>query len=214
MDDRLYRSVDDRMLAGVAGGVAERLDADPSIIRVVWALLIVLTGGLALVAYIVMAIVVPEAPLGDPAGPAPDDAWAPAATDPAPDPDAPTAATAFAATGTPAVATEATPAPADPTSPSPAPAAPGAAGSWVSPSGQTVARASGPPPSRRRRSGADRRDDRGPIIGGVVLILIGAFFLLRQFIPAIDLGTWWPLILVGIGALLVVMSVMPDRKSG
>ena len=62
MDDRLYRSVDDRMLAGVAGGVAERLDADPSIIRVVWALLIILTGGLALVAYVVMAIVVPEAP--------------------------------------------------------------------------------------------------------------------------------------------------------
>ena len=69
MDDRLYRSVDDRMLAGVAGGVAERLDADPSIIRVVWALLIVLTGGLALVAYVVMAIVVPEAPMGEPPQP-------------------------------------------------------------------------------------------------------------------------------------------------
>ena len=55
MDDRLYRSVDDRMLAGVAGGVAERLDADPSIIRIVWAMLIILTGGIALVAYIVMA---------------------------------------------------------------------------------------------------------------------------------------------------------------
>ena len=64
VDDRLYRSRDDRMLAGVAGGVAERLDADPSIIRIVWALLIFLTGGLALLVYIVMAIVVPERPDG------------------------------------------------------------------------------------------------------------------------------------------------------
>ena len=64
MDDRLYRSRDDRMIAGVAGGVAERLDADPSIIRIVWAVLIFLTGGLALLVYIVMAIVVPERPAG------------------------------------------------------------------------------------------------------------------------------------------------------
>src|SRR5260370_41344335 len=62
--ERLYRSSDDRMLAGVAGGVAEMLDADPSIIRIVWALLVVLTGGLALLVYIVMAVVVPEAPPG------------------------------------------------------------------------------------------------------------------------------------------------------
>ena len=59
MADRLYRSRDDRMLAGVAGGVAEMLDADPSIIRIAWVLLIFLTGGIALVVYIVMAIVVP-----------------------------------------------------------------------------------------------------------------------------------------------------------
>lgn len=67
MDDRLYRSPDDRMIAGVAGGVAERLDADPSIIRIVWAVLIFLTGGLALLVYVVMAVVVPERPPGVPA---------------------------------------------------------------------------------------------------------------------------------------------------
>lgn len=60
MNERLYRSRDDRMLAGVAGGLAEIWDADPSLIRIVWALLIVLTGGLALLVYIIMAIVVPE----------------------------------------------------------------------------------------------------------------------------------------------------------
>ena len=64
MTDRLYRSPDDRMLAGVAGGLAENWNIDPSLVRIVWALLIVLTGGLAFLVYIVMAIVVPERPAG------------------------------------------------------------------------------------------------------------------------------------------------------
>jgi phage shock protein C len=62
MGTRLYRSRDDRMLAGVAGGLAEMWDADPSLVRILWAILVPLTGGLALVVYIVMAIVVPEEP--------------------------------------------------------------------------------------------------------------------------------------------------------
>jgi phage shock protein C len=59
MDRRLTRSRDDRMIAGVAGGLAEYLDIDASIVRVVWALL-VFAWGLGLLLYIVMAIVVPE----------------------------------------------------------------------------------------------------------------------------------------------------------
>ena len=58
--DRLYRSRQDRMLAGVAGGLAESWDADPTVIRVLWALLVVFTGGVALLVYIVMAFVVPD----------------------------------------------------------------------------------------------------------------------------------------------------------
>jgi phage shock protein C len=60
MNDRLYRSRDDRLLAGVAGGLAEHWDADPSLVRLAWALLVIFTGGIALLVYIVMAIVVPE----------------------------------------------------------------------------------------------------------------------------------------------------------
>lgn len=62
IDDRLYRSNHERMISGVAGGVAERLDIDPSIVRILWVLLVLPTGFLALVAYVVMAIVVPEEP--------------------------------------------------------------------------------------------------------------------------------------------------------
>jgi len=62
MDDRLYRSRDERMIAGVAGGLAERLDLDPSLVRIIWAVLVLPTGFLALLVYVVMAIVVPEEP--------------------------------------------------------------------------------------------------------------------------------------------------------
>jgi phage shock protein PspC (stress-responsive transcriptional regulator) len=58
----------------VAGGVADYLDVDPSIVRIVWAVLALLTGGLFLVLYIVMWIVVPQDPgsaTGQPRGPAP-----------------------------------------------------------------------------------------------------------------------------------------------
>ena len=48
------------MLAGVAGGLAETWGADPSLVRIIWALLVIFTGGIALLVYIVMAIVVPE----------------------------------------------------------------------------------------------------------------------------------------------------------
>ena len=60
MSTRLYRSRRDRMLAGVAGGLAEIWGADPALVRIIWALLVVFTGGIALLIYIVMAIVIPD----------------------------------------------------------------------------------------------------------------------------------------------------------
>ena len=58
---RLYRSRD-RQLAGVAGGMGEYLNIDPTVIRILWILLAIVSGGLAIIAYIVLAIVVPENP--------------------------------------------------------------------------------------------------------------------------------------------------------
>ena len=63
MRERLYRSRTDRMLFGVAGGMADWLDLDPSLVRLVWALL-VLAGGIGFLLYIVAAIVIPEEPVG------------------------------------------------------------------------------------------------------------------------------------------------------
>ncbi len=171
MADRLYRSRDDRMLTGVAGGVAETLDADPSLIRIVWALLVILTGGIALIVYIVMAIVVPERPEGMPiarSGPGPV---------PGEEPDAPRAHPASGEARTARRCRWPT-------------AAPGA--------------------SRRRRDPADQT--RVGLIAGFLLIVLGGFFLIRQLLPALDLGLWWPLAAIVAGVLLVVVALLPPRR--
>jgi phage shock protein C len=59
---RLTRSRDDRMLAGVCGGLAEYLGMDPTIVRLLAVLLGVFSAGTALIAYIIAAIIIPEAP--------------------------------------------------------------------------------------------------------------------------------------------------------
>jgi phage shock protein PspC (stress-responsive transcriptional regulator) len=56
---QLRRSADDRMLAGVAGGMARYLDADVTLIRVIIAVLALLNGfGLAV--YIAAWLLIPE----------------------------------------------------------------------------------------------------------------------------------------------------------
>jgi len=60
---RLYRSREDRMVAGVCGGLGEYLGIDPTIVRLIFALTFLFAGG-GLVIYIVMALLVPEEPLG------------------------------------------------------------------------------------------------------------------------------------------------------
>jgi phage shock protein C len=58
MEKRLYRSKTDRMIWGVCGGLAKYFDMDPTIIRIIFVVLI-FANGLGLLAYIIMAIVVP-----------------------------------------------------------------------------------------------------------------------------------------------------------
>jgi phage shock protein C len=77
MDDRLYRSVSDRVLAGVCGGLAQRLEIDPSLVRVTCVIVALVTGIFPiLILYVIVAIVVPEEPIGfaarSPTPPGPD----------------------------------------------------------------------------------------------------------------------------------------------
>lgn len=56
---RLYRSRSDRMIAGVCAGLADYLDIDPTIVRLLFVLGFV-AGGATFWAYLVMMLVVPE----------------------------------------------------------------------------------------------------------------------------------------------------------
>ena len=57
---KLYRSQTHRMVAGVAGGLGEYFNVDPTLIRVLFIALAV-AGGAGLVMYVAMWIIVPEA---------------------------------------------------------------------------------------------------------------------------------------------------------
>ena len=191
MAERLYRSRDDRMLAGVAAGVAETLDADPSLVRIAWALLTIFTGGIAFVVYIVMAIVVPEAPAGSAAGPAP---WAPGGP---------------AAGQAPYAAAPVAPAPAAP-APAAGPTTPEAP-SAPSPTYWTSERDARRAARRARREA--REPGRGGLVVGIVLIVLGGAFLVREFVPWFDWHVWWPLGLIALGVLLLVLALRPGQSS-
>ncbi len=124
MNERLYRSRSDRMIAGVAGGLAQSMRLDPSIVRIIWAILVPATGGLALIVYIVMAIVVPEEPAGAEHAP-----------------PRPVTGTSFAV----------------------------------------------------------------PV--GAALVVLGAYLLLRQYIPQLDFDRIWPVLLIGLGVLLLIIAM-------
>lgn len=136
MNRRLTRSRD-AIIGGVAAGVAKWMNADPALVRIAWALLVPLTAGGALLAYIVAWIVVPE----EPRQPA-------------------------------TVAGE--------------PATEGA-----EPAG----------------SAEPARDDgRTALLVGGGLVVLGAWFLAREYLPAINWGLIWPLLLVGVGVVILATA--------
>ena len=56
------------------------------------------------------------------------------------------------------------------------------------------------------------KKDRGSIIGGGTLILIGLFFLLRDYIPQIRWNMVWPVILIVVGIFLII-PISTHKKS-
>lgn len=122
------------MLGGVAGGLADYLDVDPTLVRVIWVLAVVFGLPLAILGYFILWIVMPAPEAGD-----------------------------------------------------------GAA---------ELAR------PRRRRG---ERGDNGALILGLILIVVGALFLLpdRHFLPWFGWGllrVGWPLLLILAGLLVLMRS--------
>ena len=59
MSKRIYKNREKKILCGVCAGLAEYFDIDPTIVRVLWAV-VSLGYGIGLLAYIVCAIVFPD----------------------------------------------------------------------------------------------------------------------------------------------------------
>ena len=56
---RLHKSRNDRVLAGVCGGIAEFFGIDPTLVRLAWAVMIFF-GGSGLLLYIICALIIPN----------------------------------------------------------------------------------------------------------------------------------------------------------
>ena len=59
---KLYRSDENKMLAGVCGGIAEYFGVDPTLIRLAWVVFSLL-GGCGLLDYMLAAIIIPRNPV-------------------------------------------------------------------------------------------------------------------------------------------------------
>lgn len=63
MDKRLYRSRTNKIIGGVCGGIAEYFGLDPTLVRIITVLLILLPG-IGVLTYLVAWLIIPQRPLG------------------------------------------------------------------------------------------------------------------------------------------------------
>jgi len=222
---RLYRNSDDRIIAGVAGGVASYFDIDPIIVRILWIISVPVTGTLSFWAYVIMIFVVPLEPSEWPA----QSPWAPggaptgfASTNYAPPSGAASpSATAAAADGEVPAAT----------GPLPDTAPGGPAYGTATASG--FAGVPGQPPAQnwgwnndwraqRRQERWQRRADRlearkdrsgGGLVFGLLLILVGGMLAWHQVDPNFDISITWPVVVIAVGLILVASSIRSNQRA-
>ncbi len=59
---KMYRSRDEKMIAGVCGGIAEYLGVDPTVVRILFVFLLFL-GGNGLFLYLILMFLMPQKPV-------------------------------------------------------------------------------------------------------------------------------------------------------
>jgi phage shock protein PspC (stress-responsive transcriptional regulator) len=174
---RLYRSTTDVAMGGVAAGLGDYFKVDPTLIRLGFVLATVITGGIFIAVYLALWMLIPAAgsTLTEPGKIINENLN-----------DMGSRVRSFAA-GTPTQRM-------------------GDANANVNPSGAGTEPMAMQDPSQTPPASASAQARSG--LNPRVLILIGAFFLLvnmgafRAFHGA-HWGTWWPLILVGIGVIML-----------
>lgn len=169
-NSRLSRIVQGKVVGGVAGGIAEFFAIDPTIVRLLFVLMVVF-GGSGVLLYIILWIILPEKAAFDPYRVY---------------------------------------------NPSAAPPVTGERGSGVGETYEGFDRGM-PPPSfqtgKVNLPATERKKIEGSLIGGALLIFIGGIFLVERFIPNIDFGDLWPLVIIALGMLLIFTNLPRVKKS-
>lgn len=155
MYKKLYRSNRDKMIGGVAGGIAEYFEIDPTIVRILFVLAVFFGGG-GFIAYIILWIIVPEKPY----------------IFPGMDQNQSTAQNNFT--------------------------------SAEQPSSSGEEKTSESQSAFNYAAFQQQQKSNSSSIAGIVLIVIGALFLLNNFIPRFSFGDFWPFILIAIGIGLLL----------
>ncbi len=143
MDKRLYRSVKDKMLGGVAGGLGEYFEIDSTIIRIIF-LVTLFIGGTGIVAYLILWVLVPQQIF------IPNMVSADSGSQNTNIPKSDLVDNYFAM--------------------------------------------------------KEEKKNKRSITLGIILIVFGMIFLADNFLPRINFGDFWPLLLIGIGIALLVNS--------
>ena len=176
---RLYRCRRDRQLAGVAAGMAEYFDLDPTLVRILW-IFSAFLGGFTIVLYVVLAFVVPLEPVTLPA----PGSWHAAG---------PSWGVPQGPGSTPAPSGE-------------APGSVGDPGAGIPPDGAT-AQTWWHEPMPDERSG-NRRGGRAGLYVGVLLIVFGVVALADTLIPGFaGVRVLGPALLIGLGGVLLAGAV-------
>lgn len=163
MEKRLYKSSNDKVLAGVCGGMGEYFEIDPVLVRILW-VISAFVGGAGILAYIVAAIVMPSK----------ENAYGEKTYEPT-----------YKTKDSYSTNTNA-----------------GNAGNTGngSPDGNST---DSERPYRHRRSEKENR-----VLGGLILIALGGFFFLREFLPWISGSLLVSVVFIGLGFYFLT------RKSG
>lgn len=165
---RLYRTVQGRVIGGVAGGLADFFGMDPTIVRLIFVLLVIF-GGSGVLLYIILWIILPEKNIYN-------------------------TYTTFSSSG---------PAPTGEKS---------GIGEAYEGFEQGSPHSTGNETFQIVTEAQQKKKMEGSLIGGAILIVLGSIFLIERFIPRIDFGDLWPLLLISLGLILIFANLPRKDK--
>jgi phage shock protein PspC (stress-responsive transcriptional regulator) len=165
---RLYRTVQGRVIGGVAGGLADFFGMDPTIVRLIFVLLVIF-GGSGVLLYIILWIILPENNIY-------------------------TNYTAYSSSSPPPTGEKS------------------GIGEAYEGFDQGKPYTSENNTIHKVVEAQQKKKVEGSLIGGAILIVLGSIFLIERFIPRIDFGDLWPILLISLGLILIFANLPRKDK--